>query len=152
MNKSGWLSLAVTLAIARVVAGSVGVGAENQGSVKEFVVALPDGIESARRVVLELSEVRLPKKAAVVFRARGIEEDGVEVPLGSVGLLAHSNEAEGTVLHAALRIDVTKAMKRWHQDHPGVVAMRIRVIPYAGAEPLANLEWSVESAALTLPN
>jgi hypothetical protein len=118
------------------------------GSAKEFELPLPQGIETARRVVLELTDVRLPRNAAAVFRARVIEEDGAEVPLGSVGFLAESNEAQGTVLHPALRIDVTKALKRWRESHPEVLAMRIRVVPYAGKEPLPELEWSAESAEL----
>ncbi len=146
MNKAWWLPLAVALA----VAASSPAGAEDQGSVKEFELTLPEGIEGARRVVLEMSEVRLPRNKAAVFRARAIDEDGAEVPLGSVGLLAESNEAEGTVLHPALRIDITKALKRWCQGHPGVSAMRMRVVPYAGKEPLADLEWSTEGADVKL--
>ena len=72
-----------------------------------------------------------------------------EVALGSIGVLAESKDAAGTAVHAALRIDVTKALKRWRQDHPDVSAMRIRVVPYAGKEPLASLEWSAASAGLT---
>jgi hypothetical protein len=136
--------------VTRVMAGSPPVGAEDQGPVKEFVLALPEGIEGARRVVLELSDARLPRNRGAVFRARAIDENGAEVPLGSVGMLADSNDAEGTVLHPALRIDVTSALKRWCQEHPGVSAMRIRVVPYAGKEPLANFEWSVGAANLKL--
>jgi hypothetical protein len=136
VNRKWWLPLVLASAIACA------------GSAKEFVLELPAGIETARRVVLELSEVRLPKNAAVVFRARAIEEDGTEVPLGSVGLLAESNDAQGTALHGALRIDVTKALKRWRLAHPDVGATRIRVVPYAGREPLANLEWSTVEASL----
>jgi len=146
VNKSWWVPLAVACA----VIGSPLVRAENQGSSKEFVLALPEGIEAARRVVLELTEVRLPRNRAAVFRARAIEEGGAEVPLGSVGLLAESSDAEGIALHGTVRIDVTKALKRWRQNHPGVSATRIRVAPYAGKELLANLEWSVVSAGLTL--
>jgi hypothetical protein len=130
------------------MAGNVSTGAEPVGSAKEFVLELPEGIETARRVVLQLSEVRLPQNAAVVFRARAIDEDGTEVPLGSVGLLAESNDAESTALHGALRIDVTKAMKRWRQAHPEVAATRIRVVPYAGLEPLTKLEWSTVAVDL----
>jgi hypothetical protein len=115
---------------------------------KDFELPLPPGIEAARRVVIELSDVRLPRNAAVVFRARVIEEDGAEVALGSVGFLAESNEAQGTVLHPAMRIDVTKALKRWCQAHPEMVAVRVRVAPFAGKEPLADLEWSAGSAEL----
>lgn len=131
---------------ALLVVGSA-MAAAPSGSSKEFVLALPETIESAR-VVLELSEVRLPRKAAVVFRARAIDDGGAEVPLGSVGLLAESSDAEGTALHAAIRIDVTKALKRWRLAHPDVSAARIRVVPYAGGEPFANLEWSAGAAAL----
>ena len=136
--------------MALAMAGSPSVGAEDPGSVKEFELTLPESIEGARRVVLELSEVRLPRNKAAVFRARAIDENGAEVPLGSVGLLAESNDAEGTVLHPALRIDITKALKRWCQGHPGVSAVRIRVAPYAGKEPLADLEWSASAADVKL--
>src|SRR6187549_57501 len=101
-NNARWVLLAV-LTVTAAIAGS--------GSSKEFVLELPQGIDAAHRVVLELSEVRLPRKAAVIFRARAIEEGSAEVSLGSVGLLAESNDAEGMALHAALRIDVTKALK-----------------------------------------
>jgi hypothetical protein len=124
------------------------IAAAPQGSSKEFVLALPEGIGAARRVVVELSDVRLPRKAAVVFRARAIDADGAEVPLGSVGLLAESSDAEGAALHAAIRIDVTKALKRWRLAHPDDGTARIRVVPYAGAEPLATLEWTAGAAAL----
>ena len=119
------------------------------GSSREFVLELPQGIDTAHSVVLVLSDVRLPRNAAVVLRVRVAESGAAEVPLGSIGLLAESKDAEGTAVHAALRIDVTKTLKRWRQDHPGVSAMRIRVVPYAGKEPLASLEWSAATASLT---
>jgi hypothetical protein len=105
-------------------------------------------------VVLVLSDVRLPRNAAVVLGAKVVESAVVEsaaaeVALGSIGVLAESKDAEGTAVHAALRIDVTKTLKRWRQDHPGASTMRIRVVPYAGKEPLASLEWSAASAGLT---
>jgi hypothetical protein len=150
VNKSWWALLAVAVAMTSVMAGLPPVGAENEGSAKEFELALPEGIEGARRVVLELSEVRLPRKAAVVFRVRAVDEVGEELPLGSVGLMAESNHAEGTATHAVLRIDVTNTLKRWRQDHPAVGAMRIRVVPYAGTKPLEDLEWSTASAVLAL--
>jgi len=134
------------------MAGSPLVGAEDRASSKEFVLELPEGLEAARSVALVLSNVRLPRKAAVVLRARVAESGGAEVPLGSIGVLAESKDAEGTAVHAALRIDVTRALKRWRQDHPGHSAMKIRLVPYAGREPLANLEWAIESAGLTLEN
>src|SRR5688572_17741832 len=126
-NKARWALLAV-LAINAAIAGS--------GSSKEYVLELPAGIDSARRVVLELSEVRLPSKAAVVFRARAIEADGAEVSLGSVGLLAESSDVEGMALHAALRIDVTRALKRWRLAHPEADKLRVRIVPFAGGAPL----------------
>ena len=118
------------------------------GSSKEFVLDLPQGIDTASSVVLVLSDVRLPRNAAVVLRVRVAESGAAEVALGSIGVLAESKDAEGTAVHAALRIDVTKTLKRWRKDHPGVNAMRIRVVPYAGKEPLASLEWSAASAGL----
>jgi len=118
------------------------------GSSREFVLELPQGIDTARSVVLVLSDVRLPRNAAVVLRVRVADSADAEVALGSIGVLAESKDAEGTAVHAALRIDVTKTLKRWRKDHPGVNAMRIRVVPYAGKEPLASLEWSAASADL----
>ena len=119
------------------------------GSSKEFVLELPQGIDTARSVVLVLSDVRLPRNAAVVLRARVADSAAAEVALGSIGVMAESKDAQGTAVHAALRIDVTKTLKRWRQDHPGVSTMRIRVVPYAGKEPLVSLEWSAASAGLT---
>jgi hypothetical protein len=142
VNSARWLWLAVALA------GIASAGPE--GSSKEFVLELPPGIETAHRVVLELREVRLPRNKAAVFRARAIEEGGAEVPLGSVGMLAESGDAEGTALHGALRIEVTSALKRWRHAHPDAGTLRIRVAPYAGKEPLADLEWSTETASLKI--
>jgi hypothetical protein len=139
-NKARWALLAA-LTINAALAGS--------GSSQEFVLELPQGIDAARRVVIELSNLRLPRKAAVIFRARAIEESGAEVALGSVGLLAESGNAEGTALHATLRIDVTRALKRWRLAHPEVGAVRIRVVPYAGEVPL-DLEWSTTAAAVNI--
>ena len=120
------------------------------GSSREFQLALPAGIDTARGVVLVLTEVRLPRNLAAVLRARVADSATTEIPLGSIGLLAESKTAEGTAFHATLRIDVTKALKRWRQDHPDVREIRIRVAPYAGAKPLPDLEWSTASAALAL--
>ena len=139
-NKARWALLAV-LTTSAAIAGS--------GSAKEFVLELPQGIDAARRVVLEMSEVRLPRKAAVIFRARAIEDGGLEVPLGSLGLLAESSDADGIALHPALRIDITRALKRWRLAHPEASAARIRVVPYAGDVPL-NLEWSTTAAAVKI--
>jgi hypothetical protein len=138
---------AVAIVSTMAMTASPLVAAEPAESMKEFVLELPADIETARRVVLELSDVKLPKNAAVVFRARAVDENGAEVPLGSVGLLAQSNEAEGTAFHSTLRIDVTKALKRWRLAHPEVSAMRVRVAPFAGAEPL-TIVWSTTAASL----
>lgn len=139
VNKACCLLLVATLVLPAAMAGSS----------KEFVVELPPGIDTAHSVVLVLSDVRLPRNAAVVLRARLVESAAAEVTLGSIGVLAESKDAAGTSVHAALRIDVTKTLKRWRQDHPGVSTMRILVVPYAGKEPLASLEWSAASAGLT---
>ena len=123
------------------------------GSSKEFEVEIPVGVDSARSVILELSDVQLPRMASVVLRARSLESVAgtvTELPLGSIGLLAESKNAEGVTRHAVVRIEVTKRLKRWRQDHPGIGTLRIRVVPYAGADPMPQLKWSAASAQLTL--
>jgi hypothetical protein len=121
-------------------------------SAKEFVVEVPAGIDSARSVFLVLTDVRLPRKAAVVLRARLVENAGdtAELPLGSVGLLAESKDADGVAEHGFVRIEVSKRLKRWRQEHRDVGTIRIRVVPYAGARSLPDFEWSAVSAQLSL--
>jgi hypothetical protein len=122
-------------------------------SSKEFDVEIPVGLDSARSVILELSDVQLPRMASVVLRARSLESVAgtvTELPLGSIGLLAESKNAEGVIRHAVVRIEVTKRLKRWRQDHPGVSTLRIRVVPFAGADPMPQLKWSAASARLSL--
>ena len=143
------MPLVVALVVTGAMAGSPLVGAEDRGSSKEFVLELPEGLEAARSVVLVLSDVRLPRKAAVVLRAR-VAESAAEVALGSIGVLAESKDAEGTAVHAALRIDVTKALKRWRQDHPGHSAIKHPRGPVRGQRTACHLEWSIASAGLTL--
>lgn len=133
-----------------LLAVGVSMSCAMAGGSREYLLALPAGIDTAHRVTLVLSEVRLPRNAAVVLRARTADSAATEISLGSIGLLAQSKTAEGTVLHAALRIDVTKALKRWRQNHPGVREINVRVVPYAGVTPLPDLEWSADSAALAL--
>ena len=113
---------------------------------------VPVGINSARSVFLVLSDVRLPRMAAVVLRARLVEnaEDTHELPLGSVGLLAESKDADGVAEHDVVRIEISKKLKRWRQEHPDIQTLRIRVVPYAGPNPLPQLDWSVSSARLSL--
>ena len=144
VNKTWWLSRLFALAVASTVAA-----AQPPASSQEFVVELPAGIAAARSVVLVLNDVRLPKSAAVVLRAR-LAESTPEVPLGSLGVMAESKSAEGMKTHAALRLDITKPLLRWWQDHPDASNVRIRVVPYAGKDPLTSLDWSAASAALTL--
>ena len=122
-------------------------------SSKEFEVEIPVGVDSARSVILELSDVQIPRMASVVLRARSVESVAgtvIELPLGSIGLLAESRNAEGVTHHAVVRIEVTKRLKRWRQDHPGVSTLRVRVVPFAGADPMPNLKWSVATAQLSL--
>ena len=122
-------------------------------SSKEFEVEIPVGVDSARSVILELSDVGLPRMASVVLRARSLESVAgtvTELPLGSIGLLAESKNAEGVIHHDVVRIEVTKRLKRWRQDHPGISTLRIRVVPFAGADPIPHLKWSVASAQLSL--
>lgn len=122
-------------------------------SAKEFEVEIPVGVESARSVFLVLNDVQLPKMASVVLRARSVEVVAgteTELPLGSIGLLAESRNAEGLAIHAVVRIEVTKRFKRWREDHPRISMLRIRVVPFAGAEPMPQLEWSAASARLSL--
>lgn len=144
MNKTWRAALLFALAVASDVAA-----AHPHASSQEFVVELPAGMVTARSVVLVLNEVRLPKNAAVVLRAR-LAEGAAERPLGSIGVMAESKDAEGMKTYAALRIDITKPLLRWRQDHPYAITVRIRVVPYAGKDPLADLDWSAASAALTL--
>lgn len=122
-------------------------------SAKDFEVEMPVGVDSARSVFLELSDVQLPGSASVVLRARSLESVAgtvTELPLGSIGLLAESRNAEGVTHHAVVRIEVTKRLKRWRQDHPGISVIRIRVVPFAGADPMPHLKWSAASAQLSL--
>src|SRR6478736_1809888 len=118
------------------------VASEPVESSKEFEVEIPVGIDSARSVFLVLSDVQLPKMAAVVLRARLVESSKggeTEVPLGSLGLLADSKDAEGIAEHDVIRIEVSKKLKRWRAEHPDVKTLRVRVIPFAGANPLPTL-------------
>jgi hypothetical protein len=129
------------------------VASDAMDSSKEFEVEMPVGVDSARSVFLELSDVQLPRMASVVLRARSLESVAgivTELPLGSIGLLAESKNAEGVTRHALVRIEVTKRLKRWRQDHPGISTLRIRVVPFAGADPLPHLQWSAASAQLSL--
>ena len=144
-----WLSLVAGVAMAAmpVMAGKAGE------SSKEFELEMPVGVDSARSVFLVLKDVQLPKMASVVLRARTVESVSgteTELPLGSIGLLAESKDAKGIADHAEVRIEVTKRLKRWRQDHPGVGTVRIRVVPFAGADPLPALKWSAASARLAL--
>jgi len=128
-------------------------GSDAADSSKEFEVEMPVGVDSARSVFLELSDVELPRMASVVLRARSLESVAgtvTELPLGSIGLLAESRNAEGVTRHDVVRIEVTKRLKRWRQDHPGIGTLRIRVVPFAGADPLPTLKWSAASARLSL--
>ncbi|HYJ41784.1 MAG TPA: hypothetical protein VEW08_13410 [Steroidobacteraceae bacterium] len=158
MNKFWWVSLSVALGLVAMSALGAEPVESSPGSTKEFVVAMPPDIGSARSVILVLSDVRLPRMAAVVLRARLVETKAVKggadivalLPLGSVGLLAESANAQGVTHHSVVRIEVTKKLKRWRQDHPGVSSLNIRVIPFAGADPLPHLEWSAASARLSL--
>lgn len=128
------------------------IASEPAESAKEFELELPVGIDSARVVFLELSDVALPRSASVVLRARSLESVGgtvTELPLGSIGLLAESRNAEGVIHRDVVRIEVTKRLERWRRHHPGVSTLRVRVVPFAGADPLPKLEWSVASARLS---
>jgi len=151
VNKSWWQPLLLALGL-----GLPALASERAqgpaGSAKEFVVEVPVGIDSARSVFLVLSDVRLPRMAAVVLRVRLVENsaDTSELPLGSVGLLAESKDAEGVAQHDTVRIEVSKKLKRWRQEHPDVNPVRIRVVPYAGAKPFTDLQWSAVSARLSL--
>jgi len=149
VNSRWGLSLAAGLAlIALPVAASDAVE-----SSKEFEVEMPVGVDLARSVILELSDVQLPRMASVVLRVRSLESVAgtvTELPLGSIGLLAESRSAEGVTHHPVVRIEITKRLKRWRQDHPGISTLRIRVVPFAGADPLPTLKWSAASARLSL--
>ena len=151
MNRIGWLPLVMGLGWAMSSLASEPAQGP-AGSSKEFVVEVPVGIDHARSVFLVLSDVQLPKRAAVVLRARLVEsaEATTEIPLGSVGLLAESKDAQGVAEHDVVRIEVSKKLKRWRQEHPEAGTVRIRVVPYAGASPLPQLEWSAASARLSV--
>ena len=152
MNRTAWLPRLLALSLAATPALASESASTPAASAKEFVVEVPVGIDSARSVFLVLSDVRLPRMAAVVLRARLIEDpaDTAELPLGSVGLLAESKDADGVAEHDFVRIEVSKRLKRWRQEHRDVGTIRIRVVPYVGASPLPQLEWSVASARLSL--
>jgi len=144
-------SLAVAAGLALVAMPVVASDAVE--SAKEFEVEIPVGVDSARSVILELGDVQLPRMTSVVLRARSLESVAgtvTELPLGSIGLLAESKSAQGVTRHPVVRIEVTKRLKRWRQDHPGISTLRIRVVPYAGADPMPNLKWSAASAQLSL--
>ena len=64
-------------------------------------------------------------------------------------MLAESSDVEGMALHAALRIDVTRALKRWRLAHPEADKLRVRIVPFAGGAPL-ELEWSTTAAAVKI--
>ena len=154
MNKTWWAPLAIGFGMASAVACATSVDTAPPTNSREFVLTLPPEIDAGGSVLLVLKDVRLPKSAAVVLRARLVESSaetpGAEIPLGSIGVMAESKDAEGTATHAVLRIDITQPLLRWRQEHAGATTVRIRVAPFAGKEPIADLEWSAASAALTL--
>jgi hypothetical protein len=49
-----------------------------------------------------------------------------------------------------VRIEITKRLRLWREDHLDIGTLRIRVVPYAGVNPLPALKWSVGAARLSV--
>ncbi|HKU14246.1 MAG TPA: hypothetical protein VJQ52_07600 [Steroidobacteraceae bacterium] len=136
---------AVLTILLAAVLGCGSLSANPSDVVKEFTLQLPADIVSAGSVRLVLKGVSVPRNTPVVLRARALEP---EVALGSAGLVAESPAAAGPAVHSQVKIDITHALRRWQQKNRDATQLKVRIVPYAGLEPIPQLEWSVESAQL----
>lgn len=134
----------LTILLAAVL-GCGSINANPSDVVKEFTLQVPADIVSAGSVRLVLKGVSVPRNTPVVLRARALEP---EVALGSAGLVAESPAAAGAAYHAQVKIDVTRALRAWQQKNRDAAQLKVRIVPYAGLKPIAQLEWSIESAQL----
>ena len=79
---------------------------------------------STRRAAcsLVLSDVRLPRMVAVVLRAGWWKAPRTPTNCrwARSACIAESKDAEGVAEHDVVRIEVTKKLKRWRQEHPDI--------------------------------
>lgn len=106
-----------------------------------FTVRAPDGWRTADRLMLVVGHVSLPKNQTAVleFHATAGKETAM---LGSYGIVAESTTATGASTFEAMRVNVTRPLRRWLDAHPGSTVC-IRVIPVDGSrQPIAGLDWT----------
>ena len=106
-----------------------------------FSVRLPDGWRTADRLMLVVADVSVPKNRTAVleFHATAGSETAM---LGSYGVVAESTTAAGTSTFEAMRVNVTRPLRRWLDAHPGSTVC-IRVTPVDGSQrPIADLGWT----------
>ena len=102
---------------------------------------MPDDRRTADRLMLVVADVSVPKNRTAVleFHAAAGNETAM---LGSYGVVAESTTAAGTSTFEAMRVNVTRPLRRWLDAHPGSTVC-IRVTPVDGSQrPIADLGWT----------
>jgi len=131
-----------------VLNASVFAAVQTADEPRHFSVRLPaQWQESKLRLVID--GVRVPGNVPLKLRITTFGEDNKEVSLGSVGVEAIGpNKSEIRSLRA-LRLDVTRSLKRFleRQANPSRVDLRIQAVDGRN-NPIRNLQWSVESVRL----
>ena len=115
---------------------------------RRFVVQLPaEWQESKLRLVID--GVRIPGNVPLKLRVTTIGEDEKEVALGSIGIEAIGPNKSATRSLRALRLDVTRPLKRFleRQHNPSKVDLRIQAVDGRN-NPIRDLKWSVEDVRL----
>jgi hypothetical protein len=132
---AGWFVAACALSIGAVqpAPASTCAGA--------FTIRMPDDWRTADRLMLVAGDVSVPKNRTAVLEFHAT--DGNETAmLGSYGIVAESTTAAGASTFEAMRVNVTRPLRRWLDAHPGSTVC-VRVTPVDGSrQPIAGLDWT----------
>jgi hypothetical protein len=119
------------------------------GSTRILQSRVPINWETAHRVMLRVKDISLPKNQPVIFEIYACQVGGQDVRLGSFGVLAESETAEGTWKHEEFLVNVTRPFRRWMDANRDQTTVKVRIKPVDGnGRPLPDLDWLVREVEL----
>lgn len=118
---------------------------------QRFVVSLPEEWKNVTRILLVFEDVTVPGNVPLKLRVTTTGQDGGEAFLGSTGIEALGrNESKQRHL-PAVRLDITRSLKRFLANHSSTGKLEIYVQPVDGRNnAIRDVGWSAAKVRLEI--
>jgi len=137
--------IALALSLSVTMCGAM----PNEEAAQRFVVSLPTGWQQAAVALLLIEGIQTPGNQPLKLRIAMMSDDGREVVLGSMGVMALSRESEEMQRLPVVRLDIAPTLQQLALRQPRAQKLTLHIEAVDGHNNLLpGIRWSADSVRL----